>query len=872
MKTFTILIFLAFAVEQLNSCGVSTHISIANQALQSFAGNGRFNISYRNIILENLGAFYAGSVYPDAMYPSICFGGRYHGVSEDTHWAPFLNASANYIRKTLPKPWNEETRKLLSFIFGVASHQVADITWHSLGIDQGFLQTMSKVNFHGSFSTAHPVGDVGGDIISIFEGDLQDVLTYNWYIPVGDLLSIYKELYGEVKINADVISSCSMLLYAEWIGEKLAGAELFSTYAQQSPFLVEELHSYFLGGKSDMAAWTSIIWSETSRMIENGPSTCDIPKSTLYLRCNPGRMAKTKDHKKDNRLESRPRISLFYFKTINHLDINAKQTSRGVYLATKGSTARKLRRAEKKLRQNGDSNAILNGDGTSKPFVFYTKNTYARFGWSLITDQLPGFNNVLIAGAPWYGIPGNSQHGRVYILSANRTYSKTSYIDIDQTADQFLDGNMENSRFGFALAVVDFNADGLNDLVISAPSEGSNYLNYTGAVYIYYGNASTAGINRKPDIVIKGTQRYYNLGTFLTGADINMDGYKDLIIGSKYSPMGGEQRGSVAVFLSRKMENHKEPIYYFAEQAAWILKGEQNYSWFGHEAAFHDKTSIGPVLIVSAPTYRKCALKNCSYSADDIQSVGKIYAYRMFNNGTSTLLFEVTGKKSLAKFGTSMAVGDPFGLGENDILAVSSPSAVVKGHLVLDLPITLEQAGQVHLLSLKMLAYKKNVILSEAEYVTLFEGDRNYGKFGWHTSWQDVNGDGFIDLVLGSPYRTEDLAATNGGENGAVYIFYGGKSFPRGKATSDCGIGNLEPCPGQKASLYITSNQKFSQFGRKVVSMRKFANAPSVIVSGPRYSVTSLNNGAIFVFPQMEEGKIWKLLGKPSLDSSAIIS
>ena len=107
MKTFAILALLTLTVQQLESCGVSTHISIANEALQSFADNGRFNVSYRNIILENLDAFYAGSVYPDAMYPSVCFKGQYHGIAEDTHWAPFLNASANYIRKTLPKPWNE---------------------------------------------------------------------------------------------------------------------------------------------------------------------------------------------------------------------------------------------------------------------------------------------------------------------------------------------------------------------------------------------------------------------------------------------------------------------------------------------------------------------------------------------------------------------------------------------------------------------------------------------------------------------------------------------------------------------------------------------------------------------------------------------
>jgi hypothetical protein len=100
-------IIITTLLECTNACGVSTHISIANEALQSFADTAEYNVSYRDIILNNYDAFYAGSNYPDAMYSSICFGGRYHDISEDTHWAPFLNATVNYIRKTYTKPWSK---------------------------------------------------------------------------------------------------------------------------------------------------------------------------------------------------------------------------------------------------------------------------------------------------------------------------------------------------------------------------------------------------------------------------------------------------------------------------------------------------------------------------------------------------------------------------------------------------------------------------------------------------------------------------------------------------------------------------------------------------------------------------------------------
>ena len=39
----------------------------------------------------------------------------------------------------------QATEKLVVFMLGFISHQVADVSWHSLGIDQGFLDTMGKV-------------------------------------------------------------------------------------------------------------------------------------------------------------------------------------------------------------------------------------------------------------------------------------------------------------------------------------------------------------------------------------------------------------------------------------------------------------------------------------------------------------------------------------------------------------------------------------------------------------------------------------------------------------------------------------------------------------------------------------------------------
>lgn len=65
-------------------------------------------------------------------------------------------------------------------MFGFVSHQVADITWHSLGIDQGLIRTMANLNFHGVYDTAHTDADVGGDMLTqLYDAD-RTITTSSW--------------------------------------------------------------------------------------------------------------------------------------------------------------------------------------------------------------------------------------------------------------------------------------------------------------------------------------------------------------------------------------------------------------------------------------------------------------------------------------------------------------------------------------------------------------------------------------------------------------------------------------------------------------------------------------------------------------------
>lgn len=91
---------------------MSTHIDIAHQAINWFK-DARNKTDYRDIILRHQDAFIGGNPYPDAMYSNLCFGGKFHSIAEDTHWAPFLNATVRYIRKKYPKPWDQVCENLI---------------------------------------------------------------------------------------------------------------------------------------------------------------------------------------------------------------------------------------------------------------------------------------------------------------------------------------------------------------------------------------------------------------------------------------------------------------------------------------------------------------------------------------------------------------------------------------------------------------------------------------------------------------------------------------------------------------------------------------------------------------------------------------
>ena len=277
LKAILILLVVCLDVQ---GCGILTHTEIGHRALYFFNDRtgedvGR-NFTYKNLMQAHQDAFQAGNPFPDTMFDQLCFNGTLRQVAEDTHWTPFTVTTIDYIREKYPPPWDVATQKLVVFLLGFVSHQIADVLWHNLGTQNGFLQAMADANFHGVFHPTEEAGDSGADIVGSLEWNNAYLENLTWYLPSKDLQEIYHRYYlqhgGTWNITTTILEQCGTLLYLGRFAEKLAADKVFPLRAKVSPFLVEELSEYFIGGVDDMAAWTGILWDDTIMMLENGTS------------------------------------------------------------------------------------------------------------------------------------------------------------------------------------------------------------------------------------------------------------------------------------------------------------------------------------------------------------------------------------------------------------------------------------------------------------------------------------------------------------------------------------------------------------------------------------------------------------------------
>ncbi len=113
-------------------------------------------------------------------------------------------------------------------------------------------------------------------------------------------------------------------------------------------------------------------------------------------------------------------------------------------------------------------------------------------------------------------------------------------------------------------------------------------------MHIFFGKKGKH-FSSSPDLTINGQETFDNLGYTLKAADINNDGYDDLIIGSPFSPSGGTQRGRVDIVMAQKNKSNIK--------VTTSIVGNQDYDWFGYSLDFVE--ILGKrLLVIGSPAFR----------------------------------------------------------------------------------------------------------------------------------------------------------------------------------------------------------------------------------------------------------------------------
>lgn len=283
----------------------------------------------------------------------------------------------------------------------------------------------------------------------------------------------------------------------------------------------------------------------------------------------------------------------------------------------------------------------------------------------------------------------------------------------------------------------DLNNDGYSDVIIADPNFDSLHQD-EGRVWVYYGTGE--GLPDRPDVTLSyysNPDGYETFGFAAAGAgDINHDGYSDLVIGAHRAGGGAEEyNGRVLVYYGSATGIHTSPDK--------ILSDEAGASSFGLSVAGGgDINGDGfSDVIIGAPSY--------GYIFNQQNYYGRAYVYYGSSAGlASTPGSVINGELVRGSFGYVVTnAGDINGDGFSDI-AVSADGLT-------------DYDGNNGIVTV----YLGSDTGLQVSYVNKFTISQTMGFSGFGRSMaggNDLNGDGYADLVISQPFYPS-LAETPGG-------------------------------------------------------------------------------------------------------------
>ena len=328
----------------------------------------------------------------------------------------------------------------------------------------------------------------------------------------------------------------------------------------------------------------------------------------------------------------------------------------------------------------------------------------------------------LLVGTPFFA-SGQTNEGAVYV------YLGGAGTGFNTASDLIIQSNQAEAQIGLALAGLgDVNGDGFSDFAVGAPL--FNNASTEGAVFVYHGAATLDGTaDATLATALTATNGH---GTAVAGADINGDGFRDLLIGAPQADANG---GRVRVHLGSRNGLVTTPLLDFARIGGFSER-------FGQALAGVDGDRDGYTDVVAGMPARDSARGGFS-----------VYRGRQAPRPSTAADAIAAPTQSGAQLGRSVASGDVNGDGFAD-LAGGAP--------MYDPTAALASAGRVSL-------YLGTAGGFDATADAQIDGAIANAQTGYSVAIGDLNGDGFGDLIVGAPILGNGQTA-----EGRVSVYLGG--------------------------------------------------------------------------------------------------